>query len=112
MEALGLVRTLDDFDRPFTRSGDRITKFVPCIPAIGEDMAQPRKASAHRLQDIDGTIAILDIGCMHEDEYQEATCVCQDMSLTALDLFTCVIVARTATFCRFHRLAVNHARIR
>jgi hypothetical protein len=43
LKALGLVRPLDDLDRPLARTGDGIAEFVARIAAIGKDMAQPGK---------------------------------------------------------------------
>jgi len=63
-------------------AGDRITQFLPGIAAIGEDMAQPRKAPADRLEHIDGAVPVLNVGGMHEDQDEKAAGVGKDMALT------------------------------
>jgi hypothetical protein len=59
---------------------------------------QPREAFPHGLEDIDGTVAVLDVGGVDEDEDEKAAGVGQDMTLAALDLLARIIAARTATF--------------
>lgn len=66
LEAVGLSRSFDDFDRPLPRSSDGIAEFVARIAAIGKNMAQPGEALPHSLEDIDRAIAVPNIGGMHE----------------------------------------------
>jgi len=77
-------------------TGDGIAKFVARIAAIGEDMAQPGKPPPHGFEDINRAIAVLNIGCVDQDEDKEAAGVGQDMPLAALDFFPRVIAGRAA----------------
>jgi hypothetical protein len=57
-------------------------------------MAQPREAFAHSLEDIDGTVAVLNVGGVDKDGDEKAAGVCQDVALAAFDLLSRVIAAR------------------
>jgi len=108
LEAVGLIRPFDDFDRPLPRSSDGIAEFVARIAAIGKNMAQPGEALPHSLEDIGRAIAVLNIGGMHENEDEEAAGVGQDVPLAAFDLLARVVAARAAAFGGFDRLVVDH----
>jgi len=70
-------------------------------------MAQPREAITDDFEDIDGPVAILNVGSVDEDEHQKAAGVSNDMPFAALDLLARVITANSATFSGFDRLAVD-----
>lgn len=78
-----------------------VAEFWPGVAAVGEDMAQPWKALTYPLEHVYGTVAVLNIGRMDQDEDQKAAGVGEDMALSAFDLLTCVIAANSATFRRF-----------
>jgi hypothetical protein len=69
-------------------------KLVAGIASICEDMAQPGEAFAHGLEDIDGTVVVLDVGGVGEDENNNAAGVRQDVALAAFDLLSRIIAAR------------------
>jgi hypothetical protein len=60
-EALGLVGTLDDFERPFADFGQRRAQFVYGISAIGKHMAQPGEAVADAGEHVGRAIALFNI---------------------------------------------------
>ena len=66
---------------------ERIPEFVPCISAIGEDMAEPREAEAYGLEYIGRAVTVLNVGSVDEDEQQEAAgvgTICRLRPLTFL----------------------------
>ena len=67
-------------------AGDRVTQFLLGIPAIGEDMAEPRETPAYCLEHIGGAVPVLNIGGMNEDQDEEAAGIGEDMALAAYDL--------------------------
>ena len=58
------------------------------IAAIGEDVAQPGKAEADRLDHGGSAVPVLNIGGMDQHEKQEAERVGNDVALAALDLLS------------------------
>ena len=62
----GDVGSLDDLDGPFSHLGQGVPQFVAGIAAIGEDVTQPWIERTDRGQDIDSTVAILDVGGMDQ----------------------------------------------
>jgi hypothetical protein len=65
LKTLGLVRSLDDLERPLPVPEKSGLQFLAGVGAIGKDMPQPREEIADRGQDLRGAIAILDISSMH-----------------------------------------------
>ncbi len=61
-------------------------------------MAQPREAIADGFEDIDGPIAILNVGSVDEDEDQIATSVGEDVPLAPFYYLARIIAANSATF--------------
>src|SRR5665213_43926 len=110
LEAFGGIATSDDLDGPAAELGERVLEFFSGVTAIGEDMAQPRIELADRRQNSHGTIAVLNVGGMNQQSDKIALRVGDDMALAPLDLLARIEAARTATFCGFHGLAVDHAR--
>jgi hypothetical protein len=108
-EPLRGVGASDYFERPFTNTFQRLAQFLAGIAASGEDMAQPWRERADRSEHAPGTIAILNVGLMHDQPDQIALRVGDDVALAALDLLSCVIAPRAAALRGFHRLAVNHS---
>ena len=89
-EPLRGVGASDYFERPFTNTFQRLAQFLAGIAAIGEDMAQPWIERADRSEHARGTIAILNVGLMHDQPDQIALRVGDDVALAALDLLSCV----------------------
>ena len=106
---LGDVGPLDDLDGPFSNLGQGVTQFVAGIAAIGEDVPQPRIERTDRGQDIDRTVAILDVGGMDQQPDEITLGVGHDVSLAAFDLLAGVEASGTTAFGRFHRLTVDDA---
>ena len=48
---------------------------------------------AHRLEDIDGTVAILNVGGMDKDKDQEAASISENMAFASFDLLTRTVAA-------------------
>ncbi len=105
----GGIRPLDDFQRPLPEIGQSVLQFVSGVAPIREQMAQPRIETSNGGDNADGSVAILNIGGMNRQSDHVACGVRNDVPLAALDLFSRVIATRSATFCRFHRLAIDHA---
>ena len=57
---------------------ERSLEFVADTAAIGADMAQPGGRCANGFEDIDCTVAVLNIGGMDQDEYQKTAGVGDD----------------------------------
>ncbi len=105
----GGVGASDYFECPFTNTLQRLAQFLAGIAAIGEDKAQPWVERADRSEHARGTIAILNVGLMHNQPDQIALRVGDDVAFAAFDLLSCVIAPRAAALRGFHRLAVNHS---
>src|SRR6267378_6405921 len=65
LKTLGLVRSLDDLERPLPVPEKSGLQFLAGVGAIGKDMPQPREKITDRGQDLRGAIAILDMSSMH-----------------------------------------------
>ena len=61
-----------------------------------------------RFEDLGRAVAVLDIGCVHDQADQQAECIGDDVTLAALDLLARVIAPNTTAFRGFHALAVDH----
>ena len=85
-------------------------EFIAGVAAIGKHVPQPWEAKAHHFQQIDGLVAVLDVGGVDQDEHQKAAGVGEDMALAALDLLAGIITTNSAAFGGFNTLAVDHPR--
>jgi hypothetical protein len=83
--------SFDDLDGPLADPGQGVTQLVASVATIGEDLAQPPAQGADRGQEIDGAIAILDVGGVDHQAHQVALRVGNDVALTAFDLLAGVI---------------------
>ena len=106
-EALGVVRPLDDLDRPFPDLSQRLAKLVTGIPTICEDVPQPSVTADYLSQHQRRAIAVLHVSGVDHGMNEVALGVGHDVSLAALDLLACVIAARPAAFRRLDALAVD-----
>ena len=61
-----------------------------------------------RFEDINGPISILNARTVDDKSDQQPDGVSNDMALTAVYLFPCVVAGNTTAFCRFNTLAVNN----
>ena len=90
-----MIRTLDDFDihlRHYFR--DRAPKRRALIAAIGVEFQQKRIQAEHRRHDQRTTIAILNVGGVHDGVDQQALRVDENVPLLALDLLSRVVTRR------------------
>ena len=72
-------------------------------------MAQPREPRPDCGQDVDSSIAILNVGSVDENEDQETASVGQDVPLAALDLLARVKARYSTTLRCLHRLTIDHS---
>ena len=71
-------------------------------------MAQPREALDNLGQHQRRAVTVLDVGGVDHGMNEIAIGVGEDVALAPLDLLACIIAARTARFCGFHALTVDH----
>ena len=64
------------------------------VDAVGEHRLKPAVEWLDLLQQLPGTVGILDVGGMDDDAEQQARGVDRDVALAPLDLFTRVVAAR------------------
>ena len=69
-------------------------------------MPQPWKAKTHRVQNIDGPVAVLNVGGMDENEDLKAAGIGEDVALASLNLFASIKPTNPATLGGFDALAV------
>ena len=62
------------------------------------------------LEDINGSISILNTRTVNYKSDQQPDGICDDMALTAVYLFPCIVARNTTAFCCFNTLAVNNTR--
>src|SRR3954449_11396155 len=89
--SFGRVGSLDDLDRPVTLPLEGVAQFAARKASIGEDVAQPWKPVADGLEQRRGSVAILHIGRMNQDEEHQPERVSDDVALAAVDLFPGVV---------------------
>jgi hypothetical protein len=65
-------------------------------------------ALAGALDQIWRTVAVPNVGIMHDAFQHVAYHIGYDMALAPFDLFACIIAARTTSFCRLYRLAIDN----
>jgi len=85
-EAAGSLGALDDVQPPATTAAGRISGAWPLVSGIGEDgedegEQRPRAVIQHQR----GTVAVLDVGRVHDDGQQQAERVDEDVVLDAID---------------------------
>ena len=64
------------------------------VSAISKDALDEREQSSRPAQQVEGAIAVLNIGGMNDDAQQEAQRVDQDVPLATLDLLARVVARR------------------
>src|ERR1700690_4442375 len=94
-EGLGLTGALDDLDvdlsHDFLEGG---AKQRALISAIGVELQQERKHAEHCRHDKCATVAILDVGRVHDGVDQQALRIDDNVTLLALDLLASVVPRR------------------
>jgi hypothetical protein len=106
---LGGVGALDDLEGPLTECGHGAAQLVAGITAIGENVAQSGIERSDQGQDIDGAVAVLDIGGMDLQADKVSLRVGDDVALAAFDLLAGVEPSRTAALGGLHGLTVDDA---
>ena len=94
-EALRVIGSLDDFDihlRHYFRHG--AAKQWALIAAIGVELQQEWIQAEQRRHDEFATVAILNVGGVHDGVDQQALRVDENMALLALDLFSRIVARR------------------
>ena len=92
-EALGGVGALDYFERPLADLVQGATQFRSGVSAVGKRVAQPGACMAYRSQHRRSAIAVLYIGCMHDQPEEHPSGIDDGVALAAFDLLTSVIGA-------------------
>lgn len=94
-EGLRLIGALDDLDVDLSHDFfDGGAKQRALISAIGVELQQERKHAEHRRHDKFATVAILDVGRVHDGVDQQALRIDDNVTLLALDLFARVVPRR------------------
>ena len=108
LEAFRGIGSFDDFKGPGSEFGQGVLQLVTRIGAVSEDVAQPRIERPDRAEERNCAVPILDVSRMHlQTDGDSARRIGNDVPLAPLDLLARIITARTATFRRLHRLAVD-----
>lgn len=85
-EALGPIRTADDFDCEVRRNVCQAVKeHRTCIAAVGKQLLEERELSEQRGQDHDAAVAILDISGRHQRVQQQTQRIDQNVPLLTFD---------------------------
>jgi len=93
-EAMQLV-ALDDLDGPSPGFGERRCQLRSLIVGVGEDALDEREqATRAMVEDQPRTVAVLQVGRMHDDVQQEAERVDKNVPFAALDLLARVVALR------------------
>ena len=94
-EALGVVRTFDDFQADAgQRSLHSRLKLRPLIAPIGVELQQKRMKAEQGRHQQDAAVAVLNVGGVHDGVHQQALRVDEDMAFLAVDLLARVIAMR------------------
>src|SRR5271165_4861495 len=108
LKTFGLVRSLDDLQRPLPAPGKRRLQLLARVGAIGKDMAQPREEIADRSQQVGRAVSILNVGGVHLRANQMTAGIGNDVALAPVDLLARVISPRAAAFRGLDRLTIDH----
>src|SRR6266436_5831214 len=108
LKAFGLVRSLDDLQRPLPVPGKRRLQLLAGVGAIGKNMAQPREEIADRRQQVGRAVSVLNVGGVHLRANQMTAGIGNDVALAPVDPLARVISPRTAAFRGLDRLTVDH----
>jgi len=80
------IGSLDDFDLPGARRGDRLCHLWSLVPRIGEYPFDERKAPPDAPQQITCAVTVLNVGRQDVHTEQEAERVDEDVALATRDL--------------------------
>ena len=88
------VRSLDDLQSPGTSAPHRHRHLPARVSAVSKNALDEREQSSRPAQQVEGAIAVLNIGGMNDDVQQETQRVDQDVPLATLDLLARVVARR------------------
>jgi hypothetical protein len=89
------IGTFDDLHRQMRANlGQSGGEFRPLIAGIGEQLLQKRIHPEQGGHDENATVAILNVGRMHNSMQQQAYCIDQNMPLLALDFLARIVTRR------------------
>jgi Transposase IS116/IS110/IS902 family len=91
-----ITRPGKDFGLPAQKVFDPRDK-RPCVAVIGKQMAQARETSDELLQEQACSVAVADVGSMHQDRQDQALRVNQEVPLATQDFFPEVCAAFSAS---------------
>ena len=85
-ETLGPIGTFDDFDVELGQDfANGLVKDRALVGAVGEQLLQERKQAKQRAQQKNASVAILNVGGMHDGMQQQSLGVDENVPLLALD---------------------------
>ena len=86
-----MVGAFDDFDVELGQDfANGLVEERALVGAVGEQLLQKRKQAKERGQQKNSSVAILNIGGMHDGMQQQSLGVDENVSLLALDQLACV----------------------
>jgi hypothetical protein len=88
------VRALDDLDCPAASVGRGLGCDRPLVASVGKDALDEREGAPRLLQNQARTVAVLNIGGMHDNSQEEAERVDEDVPLAPRNLLARVIALR------------------
>src|SRR5258708_7025549 len=109
LESADTLRSCDDLNGPRPQLGDGVEQFVAAVDPVGEDMPQPGERVAELLQQRHRAMIVLDIGWVHLQDKQRTDRIGDDVTFASHHFLSHIKPAWTATFRRFHTLAIDDA---
>jgi hypothetical protein len=104
---------LDDLDIPSGQVFGRPTFEPAVVVAVGPQLAETRKPFRQAVEDLNGTIAVGQIGRMHLQRQHQALRIHEEVAFAPLDLLTAVITTRRSTDASgFDTLTIDDRRTR
>ena len=94
-KTVGAIGTFDDLHSQMRANlGQSGGEFRPLIAGIGEQLLQKRIHPEQGGHDENATVAILNVGRMHNSMQQQAYCIDENMPLLALDFLARIVTRR------------------
>ena len=89
------IRSLDNFEVPRACRGGNLCHFRPLIARVRENTFDERKAPPRSLQQIAGTVAVLNVGRQNASAEQETERIDEDVAFAARDLLARIEALRS-----------------
>jgi len=89
------IRSLDNFEVPRACRGGNLCHFRPLIARVRENTFDERKAPPRSLQQIAGTVAVLNVGRQNAYAEQETERIDEDVASAARDLLARIEALRS-----------------